>query len=199
MGLVSGFVEWAFSVTESYGVIGLFVVAFIESSFFPVPPDVLLITLSLGRPELSFFYAAVSTAGSVAGGLFGYLIGLKGGRPVLERFRNKKIETVEKYFSRYGAWAVGIAGFTPVPYKIFTIASGVFRFDVKKFLAASLISRGARFFLEAAAVSFWGKEIVSFLDTYFVVITFAVLSTVFLYTVFRKNRKYFKFWSHKFF
>src|SRR5690606_23173749 len=105
-----------------HGVWALFLIAFAESSVFPVPPDVLLIALCLGAPEQSMWFALVCSIGSVAGGALGYGIGKWGGRPVLRRlFNEERVKAVEVYYDRYNAWATGIAGLTPIPYKIFTI------------------------------------------------------------------------------
>lgn len=159
----------------SFGAVGLFLLAFIESVFFPIPPDVVLIPLSLSQPSFALFYAAVATIGSVAGAGVGYWIGYRGGRPALERMVSEQnISRVERYYEEYGILAVGIAGFTPVPYKVFTLSSGAFSLDVKGFLAVSVISRGARFFLEAALLMLYGETIVSFLESLFGAITLVV-------------------------
>lgn len=160
--------KWTINKLLPLGPLGLFVLSFAESSFFPVPPDILLISLALITPEKSFFLAGVTTAGSVLGAAFGYLIGLKGGRPLLERFVSKdNISLVHDYFNKYEAWAIGIAGFTPVPYKIFTIAAGVFYINFKNFMIASIISRGARFFLVGTAIYLFGPVIKTCIDKYF--------------------------------
>ena len=168
-------VQWA---QTPYGVAALFVLAFAESSFFPVPPDVLLIALAVLNPPLALLYAAVCTVGSVVGGMFGYLIGLKGGKPILERFvAREKIAVVHDYFDRYNAWAVGIAGFTPIPYKVFTIAAGVFFINFRTFVLASCLGRGGRFFLVGGVILFFGPQVQDFLRTYYdwVSIAFVVL------------------------
>ena len=157
------------------GAWGLFLLAFIESSFFPIPPDVLLIVLSLASPKFALFYALVCTIGSALGGAFGYSIGYAGEKAILERFISpKKIEKVHKLFDKHGVWAVGIAGFTPIPYKIFTISAGLFYIDFWKFLIVSFFSRGARFFIVAGLIMFFGEVITNFIDTYFNIITLVV-------------------------
>ncbi len=151
-----------------HGTVALAVIAFAESSFFPIPPDVLLIALALGRPDLAFWYAAVCTVGSAAGGVAGYGIGYGGGRPVVEwLFGRAKVELVHRYFQRYEAWAVGIAGFTPIPYKVFTIGAGVFYVDFKIFVLSSVVSRGARFFLVAGLLFLFGPPIREFIERHF--------------------------------
>lgn len=142
----------------------LFVIAFAESSFFPIPPDVLLITLGVATPEKAIWYAAVCSAASVLGGAFGYGIGLFGGRPVLKRlFRPEKIAAVERLYDRYNAWATGIAGLTPIPYKVFTISGGAFKINFTVFMLASLVARSLRFMTEGVLLYFFGEPIRDFL------------------------------------
>jgi len=146
----------------------LFGLAFAESSFFPLPPDILLVSLGVMNPSEALWYALISTVGSVLGGAFGYGIGLKGGRPLLYRFFNEtKIHSVEKMYDRYNAWATGIAGLTPIPYKIFTIGGGAFKINFKVFMLASLLSRGGRFLAEGILLFFFGAPIRDFLYEYF--------------------------------
>jgi len=121
--MISQIVEWTQRIVIPLGPKGLFALAFVESSFFPVPPDLVLIVMALANPELALFYAAVSTVGSTLGGIFGYCLGIIFGKPLLRRFVSKeKIQRVHNLYNKYEAWAVGIAGFTPLPYKVFTIA-----------------------------------------------------------------------------
>lgn len=153
-------VAWAHTPHASAA---LAVLAFVESSFFPIPPDVLLISLALIQPHQSFGYALICTAFSVLGGMFGYAIGRYGGRPILERFMSTaKIQVVERYYQRYDVWAVGMAGFTPIPYKVFTISAGTFLLDFKRFIVASALGRGGRFFLVAGLFYFFGQPIGEF-------------------------------------
>lgn len=150
-----------------YGVWGLVVVAFAEASFFPVPPDTLLIPLALVRPSQALFYALLTTLFSTAGGLFGRWIGLKAGRPLLERFASAKtIRDLEGWFRHYGGWAVAFAALTPIPYKAFTLASGVFGVAVPPVLWGSLAGRGLRFFFEAIMVMLLGEQALDFLARY---------------------------------
>lgn len=146
----------------------LFLLAFAESSFFPIPPDFLMIPLALANPALSLFYAAVTTLASVLGGIFGYWIGDRGGKPVLQRFVNEsKLATVKALYNRFDIWAIGVAAFTPIPYKVFTISAGVFELDFKRFIVASTAGRGGRFFLVGGLIWFFGPAIKAFLDSYF--------------------------------
>ncbi len=169
MELVKQLYDWMLSWADSpYGVPALFGLAFAESSFFPLPPDVLLIALALGNPANAWWYAAVATIGSVLGGAMGYGIGWYGGRPVLKKIMGQeRVDVVHDYFQRYEAWAILIAGFTPVPYKIFTIGAGAFFVDFKTFMLASLVSRGARFFLVAGAIQLFGPWIKELIENYF--------------------------------
>lgn len=160
---------WAYS---RYAVPALFILAFAESSFFPIPPDVLLMALAISIPSKSFYYAFVCSIGSVIGGMFGYLIGyefmeLIGCRIVELYGFAEKWDYVGSLYNTYAGWAVAIAGFTPIPYKIFTIAGGAFKIDFTIFMMASVLSRSARFFLVGALIYFFGPPIRSFIDKYF--------------------------------
>ena len=160
---------------------GLFLLAFAESSFFPIPPDVLLIALALAAPKTSFFLATITMVGSVLGAAFGYFIGLKGGRPVLERFVSKeRISLVHDYFNKYEAWAIGIAGFTPIPYKIFTISAGVFYINFTRFILVSILSRGARFFLVGGVIFVFGPAIKACIEKYFNIFSIALVALIIL-------------------
>jgi len=150
-----------------YGTWALFAVAFAESSFFPIPPDVLLIALCITDPERSLWYALVCSVGSVLGGMAGYGIGRYGGRPLLLKiFSHERIDTVAAYFDRWNAWAVGIAGLTPIPYKVFTISGGAFVIDFRIFVFASAVSRSLRFFVIAILMWVYGAPIRAFIEEY---------------------------------
>jgi membrane protein YqaA with SNARE-associated domain len=161
--------HWTQGFADSpHGAAALFAIAFAESSFFPIPPDVLLVPLCLGQPRLAFWFAAVCTAGSVLGGIAGYGIGRYGVRPLLRRLiKPRRIAAVESYYDRYNAWATGIAGLTPIPYKVFTIAAGVFGINFPVFILASVLSRGLRFGVEGWLVQQFGPPISGFIDRYF--------------------------------
>ena len=163
MSLFNWLIEW--TNRTFVGAYGLFVLAFIESSFFPVPPDLVLIALSLAEPSLALYFALICTIGSVLGAMFGYGIGYYGGKPILIKlFSESKVNKVHKLFQKYEAWAIFIAGFTPIPYKVFTIAGGAFYVNFKKFVIASVFSRGLRFFIEAVLIIYFGDVIVGFLS-----------------------------------
>jgi len=170
---------WTQKTFEPLGALGLFILAFMESSFFPIPPDILLIILSLAEPSKALWFALVCTIGSVVGGVFGYIIGYAGKEAVLKRIvSQRKIEKVHKMFEKYEAWAIGIAGFTPIPYKVFTISAGAFYINFKKFIIASFLSRGARFTIEAVLIMYFGKAIVGLIDAYFNWITLVGVAVV---------------------
>lgn len=171
-------VEWAAS---PYGILALFAIAVAESSFFPIPPDGLLIALALASPETAFLFALVCSVGSVLGGALGYLIGIKGGRPLLKRwFKPEKVRLVEDYYQRWDVWAVGVAGFTPIPYKVFTISAGVFELNFLRFILTSIVSRSARFFLVALLFYFFGETLRDLFEKYFALLTVAFFVLLFL-------------------
>ncbi|PLX53256.1 MAG: cytochrome B [Desulfobacteraceae bacterium] len=165
--------DWVLRWAETpYGSWALFLLAFSESSFFPIPPDILLIALAVAIPKKSLKYALICSAGSVLGGCFGYLIGWQfmasvGTRIVDFYGLTPKVEYIELLYNKYDEWAVGIAGFTPIPYKVFTIAAGAFKINFSVFVVASLLSRSARFFLVGGLIYIFGPGIQSFIDKYF--------------------------------
>jgi membrane protein YqaA with SNARE-associated domain len=169
--------QWVLSwAAHPYGTYALFILAFAESSFFPIPPDVLLIALALGKPQAAYRFAFVCSIGSVLGGIGGYLIGWQlmqtVGHPIIEFYhaQNQFVE-VQRTFLRYGGWAVAIAGFTPIPYKVFTLASGAAQLSFSTFVFASLVSRSARFFLVSGLIYYFGPAIHAFIDKYFNILT----------------------------
>ncbi len=156
----------------------LFSLAFAEASFFPIPPDVLLIALSLSRPSKAFHWAMLCSAGSVFGGIAGYYLGWQFmaaiGQKILAFYHlTDKYSAVQALYQQYDAWAVAMAGFTPLPYKLFTITAGAFDINFPTFLVASMLSRSARFFLVAGLIHFFGPAVRHFLDKYFNICTVA--------------------------
>ena len=154
----------------------LFALAFIESSFFPIPPDILIIPMVLAARHRAWRIAAVATAGSVLGGYFGYAIGAfffdTLGQPLLAVYGyEEKFQSFAGYYNEWGAWIVGGAGFTPLPYKVVTIASGVTSLDPTVFGIASVLSRGARFFLLAGLLWYFGEPIRLFIERYLAQLT----------------------------
>jgi membrane protein YqaA with SNARE-associated domain len=142
---------------------------------------VLLIALMVtdayvGQWSWALYFALICSLGSVLGGIAGYAIGYYGGRPVLVRFvAPERITYVEQAFDRYGVWAVAVAGFTPVPYKVFTIAAGAFRFNVPRFVLASAVSRSLRFFAVASVMALLGVPGQQWLEANLVLFTVAVV------------------------
>lgn len=175
--------DWVMHWAETpYAVPALFILAFAESSFFPIPPDVLLIALAVSIPARSYRYALVCLAGSVIGGVLGYAIGVFGydviGKPIISFYNGEQVmERVNELYTTHGFWGVFVAALTPIPYKVFTIASGFFKFNFWAFLAASVFGRGLRFFAVGALIYFCGPRIKEFIDKYFnlLAIAFAVL------------------------
>ncbi len=172
-GLTRRLYDWVLHWAETpYGVPALFILAVAESSFFPIPPDVLLIALAMGLPKRALYFALVCAIGSVIGGVLGYGIGLflfdSIGKPIIEAYGlMDKFELIQGYYQQYAAWAVGIAGFTPIPYKVFTITAGLCQINFLVFIIASAISRSARFFIVAGLIYLFGKPIKRFIDKYF--------------------------------
>jgi membrane protein YqaA with SNARE-associated domain len=154
----------------------LAVVAFVESSVFPIPPDVLLIPMIIAAPRRAWRYAAIATAASVAGGYLGYAIGyfafLAIGRPILEFYQiMDRYEALKASFDQWGAWIIMLKGMTPIPYKLLTITSGALHFDLAAFTIASLVSRSLRFFLVAALLYWFGEPIRSFIERRLMLVT----------------------------
>jgi membrane protein YqaA with SNARE-associated domain len=176
--------NWVLSWAHTpYAVPALFLLAFSESSFFPIPPDVLIIALAISLPKRGFYYAFVSSVGSVLGGAFGYLIGLyfmeAVGYNIISFYGlTDSFLHIQQLYRQYDAIAVGIAGFTPIPYKVFTIAAGAFEINFWVFILASLVSRSLRFFLLGGIIYFYGDGIREFIDRYFNILT--IIFAVFL-------------------
>jgi membrane protein YqaA with SNARE-associated domain len=182
--LLRALYDWVLSFADRpSGVWALLLIAFAESSFFPIPPDVLLIALSIGAPMLSWWFALVCSIGSVAGAAVGYLIGLEFysliGQPIIEFYSaGDRYEQVEALYDQWDAVAVGVAGFTPIPFKVFTISAGAFQVHFWTFLAAAAVSRSARFFLVAGLIRWFGPGIRDLIDRYFNFLT--ILFTILL-------------------
>ncbi len=147
-------------------------VAFAEASFFPIPPEVLLLPMCLARPRRAFFFAGITTMASVSGAFLGYIIGhyFMGtvGIRVIDFFHlHEEFSRFQSLYSTHGVYIVFLAAFTPLPYKVFTIASGAVKMDVFLFLAASLTGRGSRYFLLATPFSIWGEKAGEFVEKNF--------------------------------
>lgn len=188
MGFWQAVQHWVASTTslfEALGPWGLALLSFAEASFFPVPPDLVLIPLALSQPSLALWYGTLATAFSTLGGLFGYWLGRKVGRRILERLASEsQIRQIEGLFRRYGGWAVLAAALTPIPYKLFTIAAGLFVIPLGTFAWASVIGRGLRFYLEALLLWLYGPSVVQFLQGPFGWLTVVVtIALAFVYWV----------------
>ncbi len=164
--------------------------SFAESSFFPIPPDVMLAPMALARRERAWRYALITTIASVLGGLFGYLIGMfffEAVEPLLhEAGYWERFVTARQWFEEWGFWVVFLAGFSPIPYKVFTISAGTVGMALLPFLIASLIGRGARFFLVAGLIWWGGEKMESALRNHIDRIGWATIAlAVILYLVLR--------------
>lgn len=179
---------------ESPWAIGILVLnAFGESIVWPVPPDPILIAIAAIRPKDALWIAALVTVASVSGAFVGHWLGLQVGRPILNKlFPQRHISKAEGLFQKYGVWAILVAAFTPIPYKVFTILAGVLHLDRKSLLVGSIVGRGARFMLQGSLIFVFGKEIESFLETNLEVISWtvgaAVIAVVILATLYYRFR-----------
>ncbi len=184
--------DWVLGWAKTpYGGLALFVLAFAEASFFPIPPDPLLIALVLGLPAAAFRFALNATAASVLGACFGYFIGHSlwwaGATEFsglanwffahIPGFTHEIFYRVQGMYEQYNFWVVFTAGFTPIPFKVFTIAAGAFDVSFVMMTIASIVSRGARFFLVAWLIWKWGEPIKEFIEKYFnlLAVAFTVL------------------------
>jgi membrane protein YqaA with SNARE-associated domain len=162
--------EWTLSLAASrHALWALAVVSFVESSFFPIPPDALLVPMIIADRRRAWLYAMVATVASVLGGFLGYAIGYFAfdtiGEPLLRFYGvTEQYLGLQHLYDRWGAWLIVIKGATPIPYKLVTIASGAFHFDLLTFTVASVISRGIRFFLIAALLWRFGAPIRDFIE-----------------------------------
>lgn len=177
-------------LNSSYPMVGLIITAFAESSFFPIPPDVIYIPLALLNSNKAFLYALITTLFSVLGGMFGYLIGKYGGKPFIKKIiSEEKLYQVKLFYNKYDI----IAGFTPIPYKVFTISAGLFDLNFSRFIIASFLGRGGRFFLVCSLIYLFGQPIKNFLDKYFelltILITFLIIGGLaFLKKILQKKK-----------
>jgi membrane protein YqaA with SNARE-associated domain len=157
----------------------LAVIAFAESSFFPIPPDVLLVPMALARPDRAWRLALICSIASVAGGALGYFIGYAVfdllAKPVIEFYGyGARFAAFQAMYAEWGLWVILIKGLTPIPYKIVTIASGAAKFNFWVFMAASAATRGARFFIVATLLHFWGEQVRDFIERRLTLVTTGV-------------------------
>ena len=178
---------------KALGVQGLALNSFIESFFLVPPPDFLLIALDLAKPEKALFYAFICTVASVLGAAIGYGIGYWGGRPAFNfifRKNKDKFEAVEKLYNKYGVVAVFFSAFTPIPYKVFTIASGVLNMNFWQFMLASFVGRGARFFLVSIVLMLFGAWVKQYLEL--IIIAVSLLIVIFFVVLYKKRKSFIK-------
>lgn len=179
---------------KSMGIWGLVLNSFVESFFLVPPPDFLLIVMDLANPAKSLWYALVCTIASAFGGAFGYGIGYWGGRPAFNWLFRKggkeKFEAVENLYNKYGTLAVFFSAFTPIPYKVFTIASGILSMNFWKFMLASFLGRGLRFFIVSIVLMLFGEAIKQYIEL--VIIAVTVLIILFFVILYKKRKSLIK-------
>lgn len=162
--------------------------SFTEASFFPIPPDVMLAPMVLAQRERAWYLAGLTTVASILGGLLGYLIGWllfeQLGEPIVAFYQaEEEFRTVKAWFDRYGVWVVFVAGFSPIPYKLFTVTSGLMAMTLAPFIIASAVGRGARFFLVAGLIHWGGEPFASFIEKRVNLIGWTVVIAVVLLVV----------------
>lgn len=168
--MLRGLYNWTISLAQSpHALWALAFISFIESSFFPIPPDLLMIPMIVARPSRAFLIAGIATASSVAGALLGYYIGAalmdSIGQPILELYgKGDSFAEMAAVFNEYGAWAVVVAGVTFLPFKVITIASGATGLGLPIFIASSIFARALRFFIVAALLWKFGEPIRDFIE-----------------------------------
>lgn len=169
--------DWTLSWSKSpYSAWGLFLIAFMESSFFPIPPDILLIPLILGDIQKWSQFASICTFGSVIGGILGYGIGLVSmetvGQAIIDLLAlGDKVSKFNDMYNHYGSLIVLVGAFTPIPYKVITILSGAMRLNFIQFTLYSIIGRGGRFFLIAIFLRVFGEKVRNLIEKYFDLLT----------------------------
>ena len=156
--------DWVINLAGSrHAPLALAIISFAESSCFPVPPDVMLAPMVLAKPQKAFLFASICTVASVLGGLLGYAIGVwlaPVGHSILAFFGHPQGPAeFHAWFAKWGVWIILIKGLTPIPYKLVTITAGLARFDLVTFVWASIVTRGARFFLSATLLKYFGPAI----------------------------------------
>lgn len=164
---------------QQWGVLGLSLNACIESFFLAPPPDIILAAMSLKTPSLALWYALICTLASAVGGVIGYAIGKFGGRPVFDFFlkkRKSQFEKVELLYSKYGLGAVLFSALTPIPYNIFSIASGILKMNFTKFFLASFAGRGMRFFIVSSVIMVFGKTIIKYINWIIILLAIIVIA-----------------------
>lgn len=183
-----------YEIFQAWGLTGLALNSFIESFFLVPPPDILLIAMDVKSPEKALYFAFICSIASVLGGAIGYAIGYWGGRPAFNFFFKKggkeKFEAVEKMYGKYGSFAVFFSAFTPLPYKVFTIASGILNMNFWKFAIASFFGRGLRFFAVSIFIMLFGEKVKNNIELFLGGITLLIVA--FFVVLYKKRRTIFK-------
>lgn len=160
--MLEGFILWVQAFVEGYGLTGTFIISLLESFIFPVPTATIIAPVTaMGMDPL--MVTIVATIGSVIGAIVGYALGVYLGLPVAQKLFRKHLPKVDKWYEKWGVWAVLVAAFSPIPFKVFTWTSGIFRLDFKKFLIASLIGRFCQFAIAAYVGNIFGPGIITWL------------------------------------
>lgn len=176
--------DWLMALAEGpYASVALVCVAFAESSFFPLPPDLLLAPMALAKPRAAWFYAFIATVGSVVGGAFGYWIGAalydSLGQWLIHLYGYQdRMAALKQTYADYGAWVILLKGLTPIPFKIVTIGSGLLGYPFWTFIGLSILTRGARFFIVASALHRWGDPLRAALERHFASFVLTMLAIV---------------------
>jgi undecaprenyl-diphosphatase len=191
VGLTETAVEWVQAVFAGYEVLGLVLVAFTESVVSPVPPDPLLAVLAepVTIPR-ALVLAGATTLASVAGGTLAYWIGDRFSEWAHRRFADPRLDRVERWYQEHGEWVVAVAAVTPVPFKVFTIASGLLQLRFWPFAIAATVGRGARFALVAVLATFYGEQVVAWVDTYEIplaILGLVLLAAIYVWTRYRET------------
>ena len=174
--------EWTLAwAAHPKAIWALFGISFIESSFFLIPPDVLMIPMIIAKPKRWWWFAFITTVGSVLGGIFGYYIGYAFwetvGQAIVGAYGfEHEIELVQTQYENHAFLSIFTAAFTPIPYKVFTIASGLFQIPLLTLITASLLGRSMRFFLVAALIGIWGERVKELIEKYFEMLTLLLVA-----------------------
>ncbi len=187
---------WAISLAGSpQGILALYLLAFAESAFLPFPSDILLMTCVLaahtaGNQSLAILLALIATAGSVLGCTVGYIIGKTGGKKLLLKLVSReRMESVHATYEKYEVWTLGAAGFSPIPYSVFTISAGVFYIKFPTFIIVSTLARGVRFVLEALLVFHFGEPIITAIQKHYTLVSVGILILAAVLIALTKRRR----------
>ncbi len=193
MGVVTGLYEWAQATFEPWGVPGLILLAVTEAIFSPIPPDALLPILAAGQSmPYALFLGIVTTVASIVGAVIGYWIGMRFSPWVHERFDGPRLRQVEGWYRDHGEWIVVLAAFSPIPFKIFTVSSGLLGLRFWPFVIAATIGRAARFIPEALLAARYGEQVIAWLDANQIpalILSLIAVAVIYLWTRGRGNQE----------